>query len=164
MPISANETRRLGFIRYLFDVGIEQSRRPEPLSSVALLTFHDAIELFLQLVAEHHNAETDRATRFLDYWERLGRTGIALTQLGAMRRLNDARVNLKHRGILSARQDIEGFRESVASFLRENVRIALDADFDQISLATLISSDDVRKSIEEAESALGLHPVWMTPA
>jgi hypothetical protein len=39
--------RRLAFIKYLYAVAIEQSKRPEPLCSASILTFHDAIELFL---------------------------------------------------------------------------------------------------------------------
>jgi hypothetical protein len=37
----------------LYQQGIEQARRPEPLSLASLLTFHDSVELFLVLAADH---------------------------------------------------------------------------------------------------------------
>lgn len=47
MTLDKAVTRRLAFIRYLFNRAVEQSKKSEPLSSVSLLMFHDAIELFL---------------------------------------------------------------------------------------------------------------------
>lgn len=49
--------RRLAFIKYLYRIGIQQSEAAEPFASAALLTFHDAAELFLQLSAEHTDAD-----------------------------------------------------------------------------------------------------------
>jgi hypothetical protein len=45
--------RRLSFIKFLFDTGVEQSNKSDPLCNVAMLSFHDSIELFLQLACEH---------------------------------------------------------------------------------------------------------------
>lgn len=44
--------QRLSFIKYLFSIGITQSYQPEPLCGVAILSFHDSIELFLCLASE----------------------------------------------------------------------------------------------------------------
>jgi hypothetical protein len=41
--------KRLAFIRHLYDVGMEQSRQPEPMCAASIMTFHDCGELFLQL-------------------------------------------------------------------------------------------------------------------
>lgn len=56
--MDVSETRRLAFIRYLYLVGERQSRHPEPFGSAALLTFHDAVELFLQLASEKLDASS----------------------------------------------------------------------------------------------------------
>lgn len=45
--------KNLAFIRLLHRQGIEQSLLPEPLSFTSVLTFHDAVELFLIVTAEH---------------------------------------------------------------------------------------------------------------
>jgi hypothetical protein len=45
--------KRLVFAKYLFNQVREQADRSEPFSSIALLSIHDSIELFLQLSTEH---------------------------------------------------------------------------------------------------------------
>ena len=86
--------RRLAFIKYLYAVAIEQSKRPEPLCSASILTFHDAIELFLRLASEHKNVGKKELT-FMDYWNILDPKLPAgyPTQKESMRRLNSARVH-----------------------------------------------------------------------
>jgi len=48
--------QQLAFIRYLFNIGVEQSFKPEPQCALAILNFHDAIELFFGLSCEHLGA------------------------------------------------------------------------------------------------------------
>ncbi len=45
--------QRLAYVRYLYREGIEQSRQPAPLRSRAITSFHDAVENFIGLVAQH---------------------------------------------------------------------------------------------------------------
>jgi excisionase family DNA binding protein len=44
---------------------------PEPHSSEALLTMHDACELFLVLAAEHLNVDLPKHVQFEDYWAQI---------------------------------------------------------------------------------------------
>lgn len=46
-------TRRLAFIKYLYNMAVEQSMKPEPTCASSVLTFHDSIELFLEPASEH---------------------------------------------------------------------------------------------------------------
>lgn len=62
--------RRLALIRYLYNNGVQQSREPEPLGLVSILTFHDSIELFLQLAAERLNVSKPGLS-FMDYLRRV---------------------------------------------------------------------------------------------
>jgi len=55
--------KRLAFIKYLYKLAVDQSRRPEPLCSASILTFHDAVELFLQLASEH--LDVGKTTAFI---------------------------------------------------------------------------------------------------
>jgi hypothetical protein len=55
--------RRLAFIRLLYQQGVGQSQLPEPLSFSCVLTFHDTIELFVILAAEHLQAALPQAPR-----------------------------------------------------------------------------------------------------
>ena len=40
--------RLLAIARHLFQLGVDQSHRGEPLAALAILPWHDAIEIFLQ--------------------------------------------------------------------------------------------------------------------
>jgi hypothetical protein len=151
--LSADLVRRLRLVRYLYDIAVDQSRRPEPFAGFALLPFHDSVEMFLQIVAEHHGASEKRPD-FMMYWTMLREVGVDLPYRASMERLNAARVSLKHRGLLPARSEIEGFRATVTDFLDQSTRSALSQDFYRISLAALISSDTIRQQLEVAEAAL----------
>jgi hypothetical protein len=151
--LSADLIRRLAFVRYLYGLGVEQSHRPEPLASVALLTFHDASEMFLQIIAEHHQVVAKRP-EFMAYWGLLKETGVELSSYQQMQRLNTARVTLKHSGVLPGHTEIEGFRSSVSGFLWDNATSALGIVFDQVSLTLMIASVDVRSSLERAQAEL----------
>ncbi len=61
--------RRLSYVKYLFQVAIDQSNKPEPLGSFSILTFHDSVEMFLQLSAEYLGAKRTNDIRFIKYWE-----------------------------------------------------------------------------------------------
>jgi hypothetical protein len=103
----------LGFIRFLYTQGLEQARQPEPLSATALLSFHDAVELFLILSGEHLHANLSTSINFLEYWDRLAPSlpgKIPLGHKGAMARMNRLRVNLKHHGSIPSESDLEQVR------------------------------------------------------
>jgi HEPN domain-containing protein len=153
--ISSELMRRLAFVRYLYEQASEQSRGPEPLATVAVLTLHDAAEMFLQIVAEHHQVFIKKKEKaFMDYWSSLMDKGVELTEQRAMERLNAARVNLKHRGVFPAHSEIEGFRLTVSTFLTENAQSALAVDFDRLSLTHLLRSERVKSKLEQAEASL----------
>lgn len=72
MILSEPVMRRLAFVRYLYKVAVVQSQQPEPLNAVSVLTFHDSIELFLQLASQQYNLKTDDI-KFMQYWEVLSK-------------------------------------------------------------------------------------------
>ena len=147
--------KRLAFIKYLYNVGIEQSQRPEPLCSASILTFHDAIELFLQLASEHLNVGR-RDIKFLEYWDLISPQlpGNELTQKESMRRLNRARVALKHHGTMPSKLDIEAFRGSTTNFFEDNTRIVFGIRFTDISLVDLVQCKDAKNNLKEAGQML----------
>lgn len=149
--------RRLALIKYLYGVGIEQSQKPEPLCSISILTFHDAIELFLQLAAEYLNISMQKKEcAFMNYWKLLSpkipKGGP--TQQVAMERLNKARVGLKHYGILPSKFEIESFRVSATNFFEENTPLIFNVDFSTISLVDLIQYEETKNYLKEAMALL----------
>lgn len=147
--------QRLAFIRYLYNIAIEQSRQPEPLGAASILTFHDSIELFLQLASEHLNAG-NKKLGFIDYWDllepKLPKSG--LSQKESMRRLNKSRVALKHHGTLPSKMDIEAFRASATNFFEENTPLVFGIEFSAISMVNLVTCTEARGSLEEASQLI----------
>lgn len=151
--ITEQTIQRLSFIKYLFDVAVEQSRLPEPLSAASVLTFHDSIELFLQLACEHLSVNVKNDITFLEYWEMLKPklSGEGLTQKSAMSRLNASRGNLKHKGLLPHKKDIEGFRANSMNFFIDNTPLVFGIDFENISMINLVPYEATRARLKQAE-------------
>lgn len=149
--------KRLAFIKYLSSIGFEQAERPEPMCHVALLTFHDAVEIFLNLASEHLDAPIKNNQTFIDYWIPISDklpTGTILTEKTAMMRLNKARVNLKHYGILPNKAELEDFKIITKIFFEENTNSIFSVDFSSISLIDLIQCVDARVDLKIAEELL----------
>lgn len=151
--ITQPTVQRLAFIKYLFNVAVEQSRQPEPLSAASILTFHDSIELFLCLAYEHLGVNINNKTTFLGHWEMLKPklSGEGLTQKTAMSRLDASRGNLKHKGLLPHKQDIEELRASAMSFFIDNTPLVFGIDFEKISLVDLVTYEIIRARLQKAE-------------
>jgi hypothetical protein len=114
----------LVFIRLLYMQGIEQSQLPEPLAFSSVLSFHDAVELFLVLTGEHLGASLNERLEFMGYWKDLGPSklpnGVELSVQVGMDRLNRLRKNFKHVGALPGLAAIEQVRADVTTFFDDN--------------------------------------------
>ena len=144
--------RRLALVVHLHRLASDQSKGAEPAAGLAILTFHDAVEMFLQLASERHGVGKERA-EFMDYWAILGGAGIVISQREAMRRLNAARRTLKHRGVVPAAVEVEGLRAATTNFLHDNCPLVFGIDFARISLTALVRAATIRQEIEAAEAA-----------
>jgi hypothetical protein len=142
--------RRLAIARHLFQVGVDQSHRGEPLASLAILPWHDATEIFLQAAVHYKQAILPKKADFLDYWPALDAKGVPLTRKEQMDQFNRARVEIKHRGTLPAHMHVEEFRGTVSDFLDENSLRIFEIKFDDISLSGLVRTESVRSALEAA--------------
>ena len=147
--------RRLAFIRYLYDLALEQSRQPEPLNAAAVLSFHDSVELFLHLACLHKDVKTQKNIPFENYWTTWADAGKKeLTRAAEMSDLHEARNGLKHQGRPPASTHIEEYRFTVARFFTENCEPVFGVDFDSISMIDLVVYPKTRKYLEDAEASL----------
>jgi hypothetical protein len=148
----------LAFIRLLHQQAIEQTQQPEPLNLASLLTFHDCVELFLVLAADHLGAHLPRRDPgFIDYWQILQRTekfpaGVDLSGQSAMDRLNRHRNALKHVGAFPGREAVEDARSSVSAFFEENTPTVFAVDFAAIDMADVVQ-EPTRGRIKAAAAA-----------
>lgn len=141
--------QRLALIKYLYKVGIEQSKQSEPISSFSILALHDSVEMYLKLLAEHLGIKSDNFN-FLDYWTNIS----TLTLKESMRNLNARRVNIKHKGLLPSKSDIEICRVNATDFFEQNTVMQFGIDFNDISLLSLIQYKSVRQYLEKSQKAL----------
>jgi hypothetical protein len=154
--LSQTTLETLAFIRYMYGAALEQSEKPEPFSSSAILTLHDSVELFLQLASVQPNVSFNHSNpSFLDYWQMTTTGGKGLTQKTAMATLNKVRVNLKHTGVFMPKREIKKLEASVLAFFEENAPIIFDIAFEAISMALLVHHDKARENLENAESLVG---------
>ncbi|MDW7670359.1 MAG: hypothetical protein SCK57_03815 [Bacillota bacterium] len=151
MALDHTVVKRLAFVKYLYQTAVAQSQAPSPLSCASLLTMHDAVELFLQLASEHLNAGSGHPS-FMDYWDILSKkmNEKELEQKESMRRLNKARVALKHHGTFPSDLDIESFRASGTAFFKDNTQLIFGCSLDDISLIEFVNPESARNKLEEA--------------
>lgn len=156
MILNQNIISRLSLIKYLFQRAVDQSNQPSPQNYISVLMFHDSIELFLQLSAEFANANTTRNTKFMQYWDLINQEleNQQLTQKESMRRLNRARIALKHDGIYPNPSDIESFRVNSENFFEENTPIVFNIEFNEISLVDLIENEVVKKILKDSQKLI----------
>ena len=145
--------QRLSFIKYLFSVAQYQSHQPEPICNVSILSFHDSVELFLQLALQRLNISKESRS-FIEYWEVIDKAekGIKLSQKESMKKLNKARVSLKHYGILATKLDIESYRATTLAFFDENCPIIFNINFDEVSLIDSITYERPRELLKKAKN------------
>jgi hypothetical protein len=151
--LDPNVVRRLAFIRFLYSQGLEQAKRPQPFAGTALMCFHDAVEMFLLLAAEHLRVNLDRKTTFEGYWDQIASyADIQLPSKPAMRRMNNSRVNFKHHGSIPSPDDLEQFRGDVTTFLTDATGLVFSADFKSVSMIDLVSQQAALTRLREAET------------
>jgi len=142
--------KRLSIIKLLYKVGLEQSKQNEAISFFSILTFHDSIEMFLKLASEHKDIKSDKFS-FIEYWDSMPH----LTLKESMKSLNSRRVNLKHKGLVPAKIEIEASRVNVTDFFEQNTRTTFDIEFSDISLFELIKFSETKKLLILAQEHLG---------
>lgn len=144
--------KRLAYIKQLYKIGVEQSKKSEHIATFSILAFHDSIEMFLKLAAEYKNVKSDNL-RFSGYWDVLTQ----LTLKESMWNFNKRRVNLKHHGILPSKTDIEISRVNTTEFFKQNTEIIFGLDFDSISLIELVQFENVKEHLIESQIKLEKH-------
>lgn len=142
--------KRLAIIKHLYKIGLEQSKQVETVAAFSILSFHDSIEMFLKLLAEKRNIKSEKFS-FLDYWTKIP----TLTLKESMRNLNARRVNIKHKGILPSKTDIELSRVNTTDFFNQNVIEHFKIEFESISLIDLVSYKKVKEHLNISQDSLG---------
>lgn len=156
VTLGPQAVKRLAFIRFLYTQGLEEARRPQPLAATALLSFHDAVEMFLLLAAEHLGVTLPKGVMFEGYFEEIKKaTGMQLPARNAMRRMNNSRVNFKHHGSIPSATDLEQFRADVTTFFTDATQMVFTADFTSLDMTSLVTQPDALTRLRQAEMHAG---------
>lgn len=146
--------KRLAFAKYLIERGNQESVNSEPLSSIALLHYHDALELGFDLVLEDKGINTNNLS-FMQYFDGVnewlrnnGKNEISLRP--SLVKLKDRRVNLKHKGLFPSKTDIEESKFTANNLFEELCKNVYGLDAQKISLVELIENQRVKGFIKEA--------------
>ena len=156
MQLSAMQINRLSLVKYLMDRAKEQCSLAQPLCALALLPMHDAVEMFLDLLAESMDVPISKSRAFIDYWDVLA--GLTppqnLPMRKVMNKLNLARVALKHHGSRLSQDQIHEHFSNCDKFLELACQAAFALTFSDVTMIDLISSDKARSHLQAAQQAL----------
>lgn len=143
-------TRRLTLIKYLYYQGVEQSKKAETIAGFSLMQFHDAVEMFLLLVAENLGRRNFLRWEFMKFWQEIP----TLTMETQMSSMKNRRRSLKHHGAFPSHDDVDECRINVGTFLTDNTKIHFNIDFSDISLVNLVSYEKTRGYLKESQEHL----------
>ncbi|WP_316744069.1 hypothetical protein [Streptomyces sp. MK7] len=156
-PLTPQTVQRLAFIRFLHEQGVAQSRQPQPLAATSVLSFHDAVELFLVLAGEHLQVSLPTQIQFAQYWDKLAPNLPPNTQLPskkAMERMNKLRVSLKHHGAVPSPTDIEQVRADVLTFFTDATPLVFGGDFSRIDMLDLVNRQQTVRFLQYAQTCV----------
>ena len=146
----------LAFVRFMYNQGLEQAGRPQPLATTALLSFHDAAEMFLGLAAVHLGVNPSPNVNFDGYFAEIKKgIGVDLPSRYPMQRMNRSRVNLKHHGLFPSPTDLEQFKGDVTTFLTDATKMVFKVDFLSLDLTDLVTQPKALSLLRSAETRAG---------
>ncbi|QMU78856.1 hypothetical protein GXW83_27310 [Streptacidiphilus sp. PB12-B1b] len=154
-PMTPLEMERLAFVKFLFDQGQAQARQPEPLNATAVLSFHDAVEQFLRLAADHLGVSLSKNVTFLGYWSEIksGSTAnITLPSKAPMDRMNSLRVGFKHHGTIPSKSAIEQSRADSVTFFTDAVPMVFGVGFEGIDMIDLVTQPETAKILRHTQA------------
>jgi hypothetical protein len=150
---NAQVVRGLAFVRFLYSQGLDQAQRPQPLATTALLSFHDAVEMFLGVSADHLGVNLPQNVTFDGYFDQIKQgAGIDLPGRRPMRRMNRSRVSLKHHTIFPSPTDLEQLRADVTTFLTDATQMVFNADFLSLDMIDLVTQPNAVTLLRRAET------------
>ena len=151
--LNAQVVKGLAFVRFLYNQGLEQAGRPQPLATTALLSFHDAVEMFLGLAADHLGVSLTANVNFEGYFDQIKQgVGIELPGRHPMRRMNKSRVGLKHHGLFPSPTDLEQFKGDVTTFLTDATKMVFKVDFLSLDMIDLVTHWRTLNGLRRAET------------
>lgn len=160
MKVSSDKIERLVFVKYLLTKSEETKDLERPLSSTAILTLHDSVECFLQLSYEQLSGKAKLSGNLIldTYSEKINEIldskGQQLISKAFIKRINELRNQLKHTTIFIDKRNIQNLYSETEIFLTDFSKTIFDIDFMEISLVELISNEEIKTHLVNAENKI----------
>ncbi|MFX0058383.1 MAG: hypothetical protein ACFE8J_08800 [Candidatus Heimdallarchaeota archaeon] len=146
--LSQDIVKGLILSKYLYKKAVEESKLKGINSKLSILSFHDAVEMFLYMACLHKEKKRKK-DNFYEFWNVL-----ELTHKTKMARLNKIRNNLKHSAIEPTDNEVKTISKNVTDFFNKNIKSIFGVEFSEISLTTLIDHFAIKKMMSESENLL----------
>jgi hypothetical protein len=148
--IDSNLMQRLAFVKYLYQEAMEQSKKPKIAAGASVLMFHDAVELLVYL-AFSTRFDKKEPQEFMGYW---AVEGLDLPMYHEMKKLNNVRRELKHRGTIAAQLEIESIRVNTTDFLNQVFQSHFQISLNKVSLISFVEPKECRERLERAKEQI----------
>lgn len=156
LELTEADARRLAFAQHLIMRAHEDARLPSPLNAAAVLSAQDAVEMVLIVISQALDLDPNKY-QFMAFWETFARRGLELPYKESMRRLNDCRVAIKHRGSFPSSFDVERVVADAEAFVGDSIACAYGADRAAEGLFGFIAYAGVREHLMKAKVHLEEH-------
>jgi len=144
--------KRLVLAKYLFLQGKQQLNRQTKLSAnLALLNFHDAVELLLITIAQSVNIDLKKEMFIVRLAEEINKKK-ELQKLG-LNDLNELRKRLKHYGDMVELEKVQEVSIFVERMFNDNLKSFFDLDLSSLRMSQLIEDVMIREHLTKAEIA-----------
>jgi hypothetical protein len=154
---SPEHLTRLSLTRCLLQQAEQQIALPAPRQCLALLSLHDAIEMFLDTAAEAASLPIGKKREFKDYWRSFAPPNfpIQLPLERAMEKINAARVALKHHGQRPTSDQLVHYLVTATNFFDEVCPALFGVALHEISMSNIVKNEQTRNLLKTAETQLG---------
>lgn len=149
LELTEADARRLAFAQHLIMRAHEDARLPSPLNAAAVLFAQDAVEMVLIVISQALDLDPNKY-QFKAFWKAFAKRGLELPYKESMRRLNDCRVDIKHRGSFPSTFDIERVVADAEAFVGDSIAWAYGADRAVEGLFGFITYEGVCEHLRKA--------------
>jgi hypothetical protein len=153
---SPEHLTRLSLTRCLLQQAEQQIALPAPRQCLALLSLHDAIEMFLDTAAEAVGVPLGKKTDFKDYWRSFAspNSPVQLPLERSMAKINAARVALKHHGQRPTSDQLVHYLVTATNFFDEVCPALFGVALHEISMSNIVKDEQTRNLLKTAETQL----------
>lgn len=152
LPLPPSVIDRLVFVKYLVRRGSEEYERGHEVAmAVAVLHFHDAMEIFFHCLADVLGFDV-RGVTFTGFPTKVKDVAQKpMIRSGIVDKLNNLRVPLKHQALRPGNAALKALSADVEAFFEQNAREFLAVELQDVSLGDLVTNDAVRAQVKDAE-------------